>query len=121
MTIQLLNELSQHSQCALPTGQDTQWDVAADIDNLTEDALEPMYRIIIHNDSITPYDFVIMVLRRFFQLSPPEAEYITFVAHTEGMAHVATLPLKEAQKRVGQAHFAASLEGFPLTFTIEPE
>ena len=27
----------------------------------------------------------------------------------------------EAEKRVGRAHFAASLEGYPLTFTIEPE
>jgi ATP-dependent Clp protease adapter protein ClpS len=43
------------------------------------------------------------------------------VAHTSGIAYVATLPLKEAQKRVGKAHFAASLEGYPLMFTIEPE
>ncbi len=116
-----LDEKADHGLDAIALGQDTQWDVDTDVDNLTEDALEPLYRIIIHNDDVTPFDFVIIVLRRFFQLSPPDAEYVAYVAHTKGMAHVATLPLKEAQKRVGQAHFAATLEGFPLKFTIEPE
>jgi ATP-dependent Clp protease adaptor protein ClpS len=97
--------------------QDTQQDIFTNL----ESAFESLWNVIIHNDDATPFDFVIIVLRRFFQLSPPDAEYVTYVAHTEGQALVVTLPLKEAQKRVGQAHFAASLEGYPLTFTIEPE
>jgi ATP-dependent Clp protease adaptor protein ClpS len=95
----------------------TQQDIFAD----AESALEKLWHVIIHNDDVTPFDFVIIVLRRFFQLLPPDAEYVTYVAHTKGQALVATLPLPEAQKRVGQAHFAASLEGYPLMFTIEPE
>ena len=50
-----------------------------------------------------------------------EAEHVAYVAHTSGIAYVATLPLNEAQKRVGKAHFAATLEGYPLMFSIEPE
>jgi ATP-dependent Clp protease adaptor protein ClpS len=46
---------------------------------------------------------------------------MTWTAHNKGAALVRVLPLKEAEKRVGQAHFAAGLEGYPLTFTIEPE
>ncbi len=90
-------------------------------DTHLESMLEPLYRVIIHNDDVTPFDFVIITLQRFFGLTPLESEHIAFVAHTNGQAHVATLPLAEAQKRVGQAHFAASLEGYPLMFTIEPE
>lgn len=86
-----------------------------------EEALEPLYRVLIHNDDVTPYDFVVLVLQKFFQLTPMEAEHVTFVAHMSGLAYVTTLPLKEAEKRVGRAHFAASLEGYPLLFTIEPE
>lgn len=97
--------------------QGTQQDIFAD----TDSALDELWRVIIHNDEVTPYEFVIIVLRRFFQLLPPDAEHVTYVAHTQGQALVATLPLAEAQKRVGQAHFAASLEGYPLMFTIEPE
>lgn len=86
-----------------------------------EEQLEPPFRVLVHNDEVTPYDFVVLVLQRFFDLSPLEAEHVTFVAHHSGMAYVTTLPKSEAEKRVGQAHFAAGLEGYPLTFTIEPE
>jgi ATP-dependent Clp protease adaptor protein ClpS len=96
-------------------------DIEQDIQSDAESELDSLWNVIIHNDDVTPFDFVIMVLQKFFHLLPPDAEYATFVAHTKGKALVATLPLREAQKRVGQAHFAASLEGYPLTFTIEPE
>lgn len=82
---------------------------------------EPKAKVIIHNDNVTPYDFVIIILQKIFQLSPLAAEHVTYIAHTTGAAHVVTLPLAEARKRVGKAHFAASLEGYPLTFTIETE
>ena len=83
--------------------------------------LERLHRVLVHNDEVTPYDFVLVVLVRFFKLKPADAEHITWTAHNTGLALVAILPLTEARKRVGRAHFAASLEGYPLTFTIEPE
>ena len=106
---------------ALVAEPEVETDADTHLDALTEDSLSPLYRVIIHNDEVTPFDFVILILRRFFHLSPPDSEYVTYLAHTQGLAHVATLPLPEAQKRVGQAHFAAGLEGYPLQFTIEPE
>ena len=84
-------------------------------------AIEPPVRVFIHNDDVTPFDFVIIILQRFFDLNPLEAEHVTHIAHVTGIAYVTTLPRSEAEKRVGQAHFAAGLEGYPLTFTIEPE
>jgi ATP-dependent Clp protease adaptor protein ClpS len=80
-----------------------------------------MWRVFIHNDDVTPFDFVISILERIFELNAVTAQVITYTAHTAGIAYVTTLPRTEAQQRVGKAHFAASLEGFPLTFTIEPE
>lgn len=90
-------------------------------DTEQSEAVEPPVRVFIHNDEVTPYDFVVVVLQRFFNLSPLEAEQVTYTAHISGVAYVVTLPKSEAEKRVGQAHFAAGLEGYPLTFTIEPE
>lgn len=83
--------------------------------------LEKLHKVLVHNDEVTPYDFVIAVLLRFFKLTSVDAEAVTLKAHTTGLALVAILPLSEAQKRVGKAHFAATLEGYPLTFTIEEE
>ncbi len=93
----------------------------ADLETVQEEELEPMYRVIIHNDEITPMDFVIVILQRIFELNPLQSEHVMLIAHLEGMAYVCALPFTEAKKRVGKAHFAAQLEGYPLLLTIEPE
>jgi ATP-dependent Clp protease adaptor protein ClpS len=93
--------------------------VHEDVEQL--EVLEPPYKVFVHNDNVTPYDFVVMALLRFFGLTSLEAEQVTYLAHISGVAYVTTLPRSEAEKRVGRAQFAASLEGYPLTFTIEPE
>ncbi|HEY52826.1 MAG TPA: ATP-dependent Clp protease adaptor ClpS [Caldilineae bacterium] len=82
---------------------------------------EPGYRILIHNDDVTPFGFVIVVLRRVFELSREIAEHVTLTAHIKGVALVAVRPRSEAKRLVQKAHLAARLEGFPLTFSIEPE
>lgn len=96
-------------------------EIEQELEKDLEDALEPNCRVLIHNDEVTPYNFVIAILQRIFRLPHAQAELVTFQAHTAGMAHVTTLPCPEANARVGKAHFAASLEGYPLLFTVEPE
>jgi len=88
---------------------------------LPETELEPMYRVIIHNDDVTPMDFVVYILERIFFINGPQAVEIMVTAHTSGAAYVQSLPKNEAQNRVGKAHFAAGLEGYPLQFTLEQE
>lgn len=95
------------------------WDVDTSLDQETEDDQEALARVLIHNDEVTPMDFVVIILQRIFQLSPLEAEHVMVTAHFNGLALVAMLPLSEAKIRVGKAHFAAQLEGYPLMFTIE--
>jgi ATP-dependent Clp protease adaptor protein ClpS len=99
----------------------TEQDTDRDLDIRTEEALEPPCKVFIHNDDVTPYDFVVVILQRIFELNPLIAEQVTYAAHVSGVAYVTTLPCNEAHRRVGKAHFAASLEGYPLTFTVEPE
>ena len=86
-----------------------------------ETELEPLYRVIIHNDDVTPMDFVVNVLTNIFFILQPDAVEIMLTAHYSGLAYVQTLPKSEAEKRVNKAHFAAGLEGYPLHFSIEPE
>ncbi len=90
-------------------------------ESVSETELEPMYRVIIHNDDITPMDFVILILERIFFIQGQAAVDIMFTAHYTGAAYVQSLPRNEAQNRIGRAHFAAGLEGYPLRFTMEPE
>jgi ATP-dependent Clp protease adaptor protein ClpS len=87
----------------------------------TKTEIEPPYRVIIHNDDVTPMDFVVHVLRQIFFLSQTESVIVMLAAHYKGAAHVQTLPKSEAEKRINKAHFAAGLEGYPLHFSIERE
>ena len=86
-----------------------------------ETELEPLYRVLIHNDDVTPMDFVVQILKTIFFQSNPKAYEIMLIAHITGLAYVQTLPKSEAEKRVNKAHFAAGLEGYPLHFSMEPE
>jgi ATP-dependent Clp protease adaptor protein ClpS len=88
---------------------------------IPETELEPLYLVIIHNDDVTTMDFVILILQRIFFISPPDAMEIMYTAHYSGAAYVQTLPKNEAESRIGRAHFAAGMEGYPLRFTLEPE
>ena len=88
---------------------------------ITETELEPLYRILIHNDDITPMDFVVHALTTFFYLGTDAAAQIMLRAHVTGMAYVQTVPKSEAERRINKAHFAAGLEGYPLQFSMEPE
>ena len=86
-----------------------------------ETELEPLFRVLVHNDDVTPMDFVVQILTSIFFLGQPNALEVMLVAHFRGMAYVQTLPKTEAERRVNKAHFAAGLEGYPLHFSIEAE
>lgn len=86
-----------------------------------ETELEPLYRVLIHNDNVTPMDFVVQILTTVFYLPNDKAIDIMMTAHITGISYVQTLPKSEAEKRINKAHFAAGLEGYPLHFSIEPE
>ncbi|MBK9210017.1 MAG: ATP-dependent Clp protease adaptor ClpS [Anaerolineales bacterium] len=87
----------------------------------TETELEPLYRVIIHNDDVTPMDFVVHILTSIFYLGTDRAADIMLTAHIKGIAYVKTLPKTEAERLINKAHFAAGLEGYPLHFSLEPE
>ena len=86
-----------------------------------ETELEPLYRVIIHNDAVTPMDFVVHVLKNCFYLSNSKAADIMLAAHVYGTAYVQTLAKSQAEKRISKAHFEADNAGYPLKFTMELE
>ena len=87
----------------------------------TETRLVPMYRVLIHNDDVTPMDFVVDVLVRIFALGGWRAAKVMWEAHRTGVAHVVTEPLERAEFHVDQARPLAGGRGWPLSFSIEPE
>lgn len=96
--------------------------IVRDDDELRPDIREePLYRILIHNDDVTPLDYVIRILKRVFMLSQELAEHIAETAHEDGVAIVLIRPRPEAEKLIGIARTHARADGYPLTFSMEPD
>ncbi len=96
-------------------------EISQGVDKKPELGEEPPYRVIIHNDDITPMNFVIFILQNIFLLAGPRAAQVMFTAHIQGSAYVDSLPKTEAQRRIHRAHVTARLRGYPLLLTMERE
>jgi ATP-dependent Clp protease adaptor protein ClpS len=82
---------------------------------------EQRWYVLVHNDEVTPFDYVMRILTRIFLLSEEIAEHVAQTAHDEGLAVVVIRPRSEAERLVKLARARARLDGFPLTFSIEAE
>lgn len=74
--------------------------------------------VLLHNDDITPYEYVIELLGALFMLSEEIADHIAMTAHTKGTAVVVVRPRAEAEKLVLAAGGRSRREGYPLTFSL---
>lgn len=83
-------------------------------------ALVPRWKVLIHDDPITTFQFVESLLAARFAKSTGEAHRIAQETHDTGVALVTVLPLETAEFKVEQAHLAARAAGFPLTLSLEP-
>ena len=80
----------------------------------------PMYKVLIHNDDKTHFDFVVMVLIKIFNKDPLEALKITSEVHKSDVGLAGVFPLEHAELRRDCVHSTARAHGFPLMATIEP-
>jgi ATP-dependent Clp protease adaptor protein ClpS len=83
--------------------------------------IEPvrLYKVILLDDSVTTFDFVMRVLISIFKKDHSGALRMTMEVHHNGSSHVATLPREQAELRQAQVHDAARMEGFPFRCVIE--
>jgi len=77
--------------------------------------------VIVHNDEVTPMDFVVRILTGVHRLGVEHAIEVMLEAHHADSAWVSSFGLEEAEFRVQQSHHLARNYSYPLTFTIESE
>ena len=80
----------------------------------------PMFKVLIHNDDKTHFDFVIMTLMKVFNKKIAEAHAITSEVHNTGVGLAGVYALEHAELKVDIVHSTARAHGFPLTASIEP-
>jgi ATP-dependent Clp protease adaptor protein ClpS len=90
------------------------------VEFVVSEEIEPLYRVLIHNDDVTPMDFVVAVLRGIFELAIERAEAVMLTAHYAGGAVVGTWPRNDTKQRIDDAHCLARLDHYPLRFTMAP-
>jgi ATP-dependent Clp protease adaptor protein ClpS len=102
--------------------------VGLDLDSLLRsdpsqvEKLEPPYRVLLHNDDVTPIDYVPRLLRRVFRVGRARAVWLTLRAHVQGSTVVVVEARRKAEAHVAEAHEMARQDGHVhLTLTLEPE
>jgi len=80
----------------------------------------PMYQVVLLNDDYTPMEFVVLVLKRFFNKSDDEATQIMLRVHHEGRGVCGIYPRDLAATRIEQVSQFAQLSQHPLQCVMEP-
>jgi len=82
--------------------------------------IEPgKYRVILHNDDKTTFDFVIFILRTVFDKDLEEAAEITLRIHDIGAATAGIYTHQIAESKVDETSSLAKANHFPLKATAE--
>ncbi len=79
------------------------------------------YKVIMHNDDYSTWEFVIDVLRKVFHKNEESAVEITASIHENGRAICGVYGYEVAEMKTSQVHSLAKASGFPLKCTIEEE
>jgi ATP-dependent Clp protease adaptor protein ClpS len=80
-----------------------------------------MYKVLLLNDDFTPMDFVVYVLRRFFNKTETAAEQIMMDVHKKGSGIAGVYSLEIAEMKVMQVNHYARSQQHPLRCEMEAE
>jgi len=83
--------------------------------------LAPRWKVILLNDDVTTFEFVIDLLKSLFKKPHDEAVRLTHEIHNSGSALIVVTSKERAELYVDQVKSLARPRGYPLTATMEPE
>ena len=101
-------------------------DSAADQDTGTATTTEkpklqrpPMYKVVLINDDYTPMDFVVDVLRSFFNMNVEKATQVMLKVHTEGKGVCGVFSKDVAETKAAQVNDYSRECEQPLLCSVE--
>jgi ATP-dependent Clp protease adaptor protein ClpS len=80
----------------------------------------PMYIVVLLNDDYTPMEFVVKVLKKFFNKDEDEATRIMLRVHHDGRGVCGVYPRDVAATRIAQVAQYAHARQHPLQCVMEP-
>lgn len=79
------------------------------------------WKIVLHNDDVTPMDFVIDLLHVVFRMQVGEAVAITMQVHTSNKGIAGVYPFEIAEQKYSEANKIIKLANMALLITLEEE
>jgi len=86
--------------------------------NKTDLQYPKRYNVIIHNDDVTPMEFVIQLLIEIFNKPIKEAKQITEEVHNNGKAAAGVFNYEIAEQKVHECAVICNYHGHPLKVTM---
>jgi ATP-dependent Clp protease adaptor protein ClpS len=77
------------------------------------------FKVLLLNDDYTPMEFVVMVLKRFFNMDLEQATQVMLHVHQKGVGVCGIFPYEIAETKVNQVMDAARAAQHPLQCTLE--
>ena len=78
-----------------------------------------MFKVLLLNDDYTPMEFVVMVLKRFFNMDLEAATRVMLHVHQKGVGVCGIFPYEVAETKVNQVMDFAKQNQHPLQCTLE--
>ena len=79
----------------------------------------PMYKVVLLNDDFTPMDFVVLVLRKFFNLSDTDANRVMLEVHHQGAGVAGIFSHELAETKVYLVNDFSKKNQHPLKCIME--
>ena len=79
------------------------------------------YKVYLLNDDYTPMDFVVDVLKRFFQMNEETAIQVMWQVHSQGKALCGVFTRDIAETKVALVNEYSKIHEHPLMSDMEPE
>ena len=79
----------------------------------------PLFKVLLHNDDYTPMDFVIQVLKMFFNMNHDRATQVMLHVHTRGKGVCGVFTYEIAETKVAQVNEFSRQNEHPLKCTLE--
>lgn len=81
----------------------------------------PLYNVIFHNDDVTTFDFVVLILIEIFNKNHEEATLLTIEIHEQGKTIVAKYPYEIAITKKKITDVNSKRHNFPLVCSLIQE
>ena len=88
-----------------------------------ETRLEPPknWKVVLFNDDVTPFMYVVTVMHLVFRLEPVDAIGITSKAQEDGSCVIGVYPKSIAESKIMQVESMNKMSGYSLKITMEEE